>query len=79
MVVEGGVHVEAVGSVGEAETKVRRLSPLHHFDHKIPGVCSADIVLLGNEQTHTKNVKKSKSENIFYLLESATDWIARPG
>ena len=56
MVVEGGVHVEAVGSVGEAETKVRRLSPLHHFDHKIPGVSSADIVLLRNEQTHNKIV-----------------------
>ena len=36
VVVEGSVHVEAVGSVGEAETKVRRLPPLHHFDHKIP-------------------------------------------
>ena len=61
MVVESGVHVEAVGSVGEAETKVRRLPPLHHFDHKIPGVCSADIVLLRNEQTHNKIVKESES------------------
>ena len=60
MVVEGGVHVEAVGSVGEAETKVRRLSPLHHFDHKIPGVRSADIALLGNEQTRAKMSKKVK-------------------
>ena len=68
MVVEGGVHVEAVCSVGEAETKVRRLSPLHHFDHKIP-----DIVLSRNEQTDTENDKKSNGENVFYLLESATD------
>ena len=73
VVVEGGVHVEAVGSVGEAETKVRRLPPLHHFDHKIPGVRSADIVLLRNEQTHNKIVNESESENVFHLLESATD------
>ena len=62
VVVEGGVHVEAVGSVGEAETKVRRLPPLHHFDHKIPGVSSADIMLLRYGQTHTKIVLESKSE-----------------
>ena len=73
MVVEGGVHVEAVGSVGKAETQVRRLSPLHHFDHKIPGVRSADIVLIRNEQTNNKIVKESESENVFHLLESATD------
>ena len=74
MVVEGGVHVKAVSTVGEAEAQVGCLSPLHHFDHKIPGVRSADIVLTRNEQTHTKNVKKkSESENVFHLLESATD------
>ena len=73
MVVEGGVHVKAVGTVGEAEAQVGCLSPLHHFDHKIPGVRSANIVLLRNEQTHNKIVNESESENVFHLLESATD------
>ena len=73
VVVQGGVHVEAVRPVREAKAQVCRLPPLHHFDHKIPGVCSADIVLLRNEQTHNKIVKESESENVFHLLESATD------
>ena len=73
MVVEGGVHVKAVGTVGEAQAQVGCLSPLHHFDHKIPGGRSADVVLFRNRQTHNKFVKESESENVFHLLESATD------
>ena len=73
VVVQGGVHVEAVRPVREAKAQVCRLPPLHHFDHKIPGVRSANIVLLRNEQTHNKIVNESERENILYLLESATD------
>ena len=36
VVVQGGVHVEAVRPVWEAKAQVGRLPPLHHFDHKIP-------------------------------------------
>ena len=36
VVVQSGVHVEAVRPVREAKAQVCRLPPLHHFDHKIP-------------------------------------------
>ena len=113
VVVQGGVHVEAVRPVWEAKAQVGRLPPLHHFDHKIPEEVETLSIdhssywqwenaqkwkwtpteteqrlkvntywKFGSNQISKHSLgsnKKRENKNCSNLLESATDWIAKPG